>query len=411
MRVLVTIFEQLVPISGGGTPRIRAIIAALVEKGHEVSVAASFSVEAKTALQILQCNEVIPLKNVSRLDKDKIKKYLLFHPYNIGKIICKAKKEKPDLMIAHNSIAGLAQLWTKKFPHRTQTHLVLDMTDLIFEYLPYYRGDVSWASSLLALGRKLENKVIRETDKIITISKAMRDVLIQKGAEKRNIEIVSDGVKLDLFRPLGAAATNLRQAYAPGARNVVMHHGVLDPQDRPEILVDAARIVLKKHPQTVFWLIGDGAAVPYMKKKARMYGVSGNFFFSGWVPFQEVPKFISACDVGLVILPNSLSARIRVTLKGFEYWACKKPIIVPKLPALKEIVTHRESGLFYEPENPEDLADKICILLEDKHLSKNIGEIGRGLAEERYSWSRLASQFVSKCEGMLKSHSAIGNLG
>lgn len=37
MRILVTIFEQLVPRSGGGTPRISSIIKALVERGHEAS--------------------------------------------------------------------------------------------------------------------------------------------------------------------------------------------------------------------------------------------------------------------------------------------------------------------------------------------------------------------------------------
>jgi len=37
MKALVVIFEELVPISGGGTPRTVSIIRSLVEKGHEVS--------------------------------------------------------------------------------------------------------------------------------------------------------------------------------------------------------------------------------------------------------------------------------------------------------------------------------------------------------------------------------------
>ena len=66
MRVLVTIFEQLVPISGGGTPRISSVINALVRRGHEVSVAASLEVDVRNALELLNCDKVLPLKNINR---------------------------------------------------------------------------------------------------------------------------------------------------------------------------------------------------------------------------------------------------------------------------------------------------------------------------------------------------------
>ncbi|MDH5771016.1 MAG: glycosyltransferase, partial [Candidatus Bathyarchaeota archaeon] len=125
-----------------------------------------------------------------------------------------------------------------------------------------------------------------------------------------------------------------------------------------------------------------------------------HFFFSGWIPFEKVPNFISACDLGLVILPDINSARIRVTLKGFEYWACEKPIVVSDLPALREIVPPWETGLFYKPGDPKDLAEKICLLLEDRYMSKKMGKTGRKLVENKYSWDKLATQFVTACENM-----------
>ena len=182
--------------------------------------------------------------------------------------------------------------------------------------------------------------------------------------------------------------------------NMVMHHRVIDPQDHPEILADAAADVIKEHLNTMFWLIGNGAAVPSIKEKTRRKGLEKHFFFSGWVPFEDVPTFISACDVGLVILPDISSARIRVTLKGFEYWACKKPVVVSDLPALREVVEPWQTGLFYQPGDPKDLAEKTCALLEDRQLSKKMGEAGRKLVEKEYSWEKLATQFVKICESM-----------
>lgn len=397
MRVLVTIFEQLVPISGGGTPRISSIVNILVKKGHEVSVTASLATDVGNALKTLNCDKVFPLKNVSRLDRKKMKKYFFFHPLNISKVVHEAIKLKPDMIIAHNSIAGLAALLSKKVAHSL---VVVDMTDLIFEYLSSYNTH-AWASQLQRIGEKVENKVIRESDKIITISKAMRRTLIKKGAMPKKVDVVYDGVKTDVFRPRRIEAKRLRQKYADGVENIVMYHGVIDPQDHPEIIVDAATDVIKEHSNTMFWLIGNGAAIPSIKKKTRRKGLEKHFFFSGWIPFEKIPNFISACDVGLVILPDISSARIRVTLKGFEYWACEKPIVASDLPALGEITENWRTGLFYKPEDPQDLAKKICALLEDKKLSKKMGEAGKKLVEEKYSWDKLATQFVNICERML----------
>jgi len=397
MRILISIFEQLVPISGGGTPRINSIIDILVKRGHDVSVAASFAIEAEEALQLLKCNRVIPLKNVSRLDRNKMKKYLLFHPLNISKVVHEAMKLKPDLIIAHNSIAGLAAILAKK---TAKSLTLVDMTDLIFEYLSSYDGHV-WTSQLPRIGRKVEGFVIKESDKIITISQAMKTILIRKGAKPENVDVVYDGVATDIFRPYMKKARALRQRYACGVDNVVMHHGVIDPQDQPEIIVDAAANVIKDHPNTMFWLIGDGAAIRGIKEKTRKAGLKNHFFFSGWIPFEEIPTFISACDVGLVILPDVSSARIRVTLKGFEYWACEKPVVVPDLPALREVVQTWQTGLFYKPGDAKDLAEKISALLEEKQRSGKMGKAGRNLVEKKYDWNRLATQFVTLCETML----------
>jgi len=397
MLVLVTLFEQLVPISGGGTPRISSIIDMLLKRGHDVSVAASFAIEAEEALRILKCNRVLQLKNVSRLDSNKMRKYLLFHPLNICKVVREAMKLKPDLIIAHNSIAGLAAILAKK---AAKSLAVIDMTDLIFEYLSSY-SENAWTSQLQRIGEKVEYKVIRDSDKIITISHAMKKTLVQKGAKQENVDVVYDGVRSDLFNPHNRESIKLRHKYANGVENIVMHHGVIDPQDQPEILVDAAAEVIKEYPNTMFWLIGNGAAIPNIKEKTRRKGLENHFFFSGWIPFERIPTFISACDVGLVILPDISSARIRVTLKGFEYWACEKPIVVPDLPALKEVVQPWQTGLFYKPGDPKDLAEKTCALLKDRQLSRKMGEAGRKLVEKEYSWDKLATQFVAICESML----------
>jgi len=201
----------------------------------------------------------------------------------------------------------------------------------------------------------MERTSVRRSDRIITISGAMRDILVDGyGADPARLDIVHDGVDTGIFCPQDGA--DLRAAHAPGADHVLIFHGVIDPQDGPELLVEAAPAILAQHPRSRFWMVGDGTAVPGLKAAAGAAGLADHFFFSGWVRQADVARYISASDLGLVILPDVLSARGRVTLKEFEYWACGVPAVLPRLPALQEVVGDEAASLFYTPGDAADFA-------------------------------------------------------
>jgi len=315
------------------------------------------------------------------------------------------RRLKPDLIVSHNSIAGYGALLGKRWSPNSLA--VLDLTDLLFEYLEDY-SPAGWLRVVMGGGRRLENKVIRESDRIITISEAMKRIAAGYGAQAERIDVVPDGVDTSVFHPVDGRA--LRDAHASGASHVLIFHGAIDPQDDPQVLVDAARLVVEEHEGARFWLVGDGSAVPSLKKKVSDYSLNDHFFFSGWVQQREIPSLISASDVGLVVLPDVLSARGRVTLKEFEYWACGVPAILPRLPALEEIAQEGVTALFYQPGDAGDLAAKIRLLLEDHELRLRLGENGLATVKEKFEWSKLAVQFVDLCEGYVRSSHGQGEV-
>jgi teichuronic acid biosynthesis glycosyltransferase TuaC len=398
VRILVNIFEKLVPISGGGTPRVSSVVRAFVARGHEVYVASSIAVTRREAAPSLGCEEWVLLQGVNRLGRWKMPKYMVAFPYNIMRVAAAVRRLRPDLIVSHNSIAGYGALLGKRWS--PDSLAVLDLTDLLFEYLEDY-SQGGWLRAVMGVGRSLEHKVIRESERIITISEAMKEIAEGYGAQTEQIDVVPDGVDTSVFHPVDGRA--LRDAHASGASHVLIFHGAIDPQDDPQVLVDAARLVVGEHERACFWLVGDGSAVPALKKKVSEYSLDDHFFFSGWVQQSEIPSFISASDVGLVVLPDVLSARGRVTLKEFEYWACGVPAILPRLPALEEIAEEGATALFYQPGDAGDLAAKIRLLLEDRELRLRLGKNGLAMVKEKFEWSKLALQFVELCEGFVRS--------
>jgi glycosyltransferase involved in cell wall biosynthesis len=398
MKALVVIFEELIPISGGGTPRTYNIIRALVDRGHEVHVAASFGVDESEAQRELGAAGVLPLAGVNRMDPAKMRKYAMTYPLNILRVAAYVWRLGPDLVLTHNTAAGFAALLGKMLRPRTVT--VLDLTDLLFEYLDDYKG--SWLKLAAAGGRWMERTSVRRSDQIITISGAMRDILVREyGAQPGQLEIVHDGVDTRLFH--FQPADDLRATHAPDAEQVLIFHGVIDPQDGPELLVKAAPAILAISPKTRFWMIGDGTAVPELKARAAEAGLAHHFFFSGWVSQAEVARYISASDLGLVILPDVLSARGRVTLKEFEYWACGVPAVLPRLPALQEVVGDERASLFYTPGDAADLATKVNDILSDKDRRRAMGLRGQKRVAEEFEWQVLAGEIARLCEEYVAS--------
>ena len=275
MKALVVIFEQLVPISGGGTPRTFNIVRSLAERGHQVYVAASFGVDKAEAMRELGAAGVLPLAGVSRMDKAKMRKYAVTYPLNILRVAAYAWRLGPDLILTHNTAAGFAALLGKLLRPRAVT--VVDLTDLLFEYLQDYKG--RWLKMAAAAGRWMERTAVRRSDRIITISQAMKAILVRDyRARAERIDIVHDGVDTGIFhRHADQSAADLRAAHAPGADHVLIFHGVIDPQDGPELLIEAAPAILAGHPRTRFWMVGDGTAVPGLKARAEAAGLADRF--------------------------------------------------------------------------------------------------------------------------------------
>jgi glycosyltransferase involved in cell wall biosynthesis len=358
-----------------------------------VYVAASFGVDEAEAKRELGAVGVLPLAGVSRMDPKKMRKYALTYPLNILRVAAYAWRLGPDLSLTHNTAAGFAALLGRLLRPRTVT--VLDLTDLLFEYLEDYKG--SWLKLAAAGGRWMERTSMRRSERIITISQAMRDILVHDYAARPDrVDIVHDGVDTRVFHRQEAA--DLRSAHAPGADHVLIFHGVIDPQDGPELLIAAAPTILEQHPRTCFWMVGDGTAVPDLKARAQAAGLSDRFYFSGWVRQADVARYISASDLGLVILPDVLSARGRVTLKEFEYWACGIPAVLPRLPALQEVVGDEAASLFYTPGDAREFASRVNELLADESRRREMGNVGRRRVSDQFEWRVLAGEIARLCE-------------
>jgi glycosyltransferase involved in cell wall biosynthesis len=81
--------------------------------------------------------------------------------------------------------------------------------------------------------------------------------------------------------------------------------------------------------------------------------------------------------------------------------AAGKPVIVPRVGALSEIVRNMENGIVYESGDSIGLSDAILRLWNDTELARNMGERNAEKARSSNSWSRVAEETVMHYRSLL----------
>lgn len=374
MNVLVITNDIVVPNKGGGAPRCIAVAKAF-SKNHNVILLAPTILNEKKSSDALKL-KVIKMHHIDRNDPKKIIKYGLYNPFLFFKILRIIKKYRINLVFSHNSICGFPALIAARF---SKVRTIFDITDFVSEFID---NTLKKGFNPLKIVKAIEHYTIKHSDKVITNTITIKDYLEKK--YKKRIEMVYDGFDPDVFNP---KKTKKEKSF------ILINQGGMDPQDGLDILMPTVRILSKSIPNLKVYLIGDGKVVPKLKKSIKLNKLEKYFFFSGWVSQKEVNDYMNKSDIGLVILPNLFSGKTRVTLRTFEYFACKKPVVAADLIAIKEIIKNNKNGLLYAADNPQSLALSILRLYNDRKLYNKISTNGYKTSKS-FEWQKLAKKIV-----------------
>lgn len=130
-------------------------------------------------------------------------------------------------------------------------------------------------------------------------------------------------------------------------------------------------------------IVGDGRESHSLKLLVKKMDLTEKIMFMGKIPNEKIPEYMVAADV--FVLP-SLSEGFPVVL--LEAMAAGIPIISTKIRGLTEIVENNANGFLVNPKNPEEIADKINIILTNENLAKKISKTNKQRSMF-YDWKNI----------------------
>lgn len=121
--------------------------------------------------------------------------------------------------------------------------------------------------------------------------------------------------------------------------------------------------------------------------------------YIGKLSLEEVYPYIKSSDIGLSLLYPARNYITSLPVKAFEYMACEKPMIMSDFNYWKDIF--EGVALFCDPMNPKEIAICIKQLIDDKSKSFELGNKGRKLILEKFSWESESMRLIEMYNQLL----------
>jgi phosphatidylinositol alpha-mannosyltransferase len=83
-------------------------------------------------------------------------------------------------------------------------------------------------------------------------------------------------------------------------------------------------------------------------------------------------------------------------------FGCATPVVASDIEGYRDVV-RPDTGVLVPPSDADALAEGLIALLEDEPRRRALAEAGRELAEEHYSWARIAGRLVEIYDGLVET--------
>ncbi len=224
--------------------------------------------------------------------------------------------------------------------------------------------------------------------------------MIGKGIPAEKIEVIKNGVDLSFFKKVGDQNPVAVELGLQG-KFVASYFGTHGMAHCLETVLHSAR-ELKQHEGIVFLLVGDGAErkrLVAMRDEMALH----NVIMLDQQPKEKMPYLWALSDVSLVLLKKSELFTTVIPSKIFESMAMEKPIILGVEGESAGIIKAAEAGFCIEPQNSQQLAERVLEIYKDRDLAAKLGANGRRHVGKHYDRTVLARRYESLLSSLILS--------
>ena len=307
-------------------------------------------------------------------------------------------KTQPDIIHAHSPVLNaLPSLWVG---WRLNLPVVYEMR-ASWEDAAVDHGTTVEGSFRYKISRALESFALKRADHITTICEGLRGDILARGIAADRITVIPNAVDAHSFQFGVEADPALRQRLGLDGATVLGFAGSFYGYEGLDLLLEAARHLLPKHPNLRVLLVGGGPQETALKAQAESTGLRERVIFTGRVPHAQVQRYYELIDVlAYPRLPIRLTELV-TPLKPLEAMAQGRMFVASDVGGHRELVRHGETGFLFSAGSAVALETAIDTVLAQRDVWPRIKAQARQFVEQERTWTTSVGRYASVYAGVL----------
>ncbi len=238
---------------------------------------------------------------------------------------------------------------------------------------------------------KLERKAVQSNDGIFVVSRELKERLLSEFdyPEDKIVEVLNTPVLSD-FKNIKKSIVNKARRFA--------YHGHFSNDRNLDILAEAFVNALKVNDNISLFMAGTGESFAQVESIVKKAGAERNIKLYGAYKQDELPRFLSETDVGILPYKNNVFINHIISNKLFDYMATGKPVIVSRAKPMQRIINETKAGSVADCNNVNSLTDAILEMasMDLSEYSKNALK-----ASEVYNWENDSKRMIEFVERII----------
>lgn len=328
-----------------------------------------------------------------------------------GKTTLDWMPDRPWLALKHQPVLDQPQPARFLWQQRTLSKLAAEACDLLFvpggTYLGTFRPFVAMSQTMLPYDdrairrygfslkalkflfiRRTQLQTFRQADGIIFLNKYAQAVIDRYlPMSEKSVRVIPHGIHERFFQPPRNQLESGEYSFSRPWRVLYVSH--IEQYKHQWQVIEAVAKLRKKGMPITLQLVGmmSNAEKLLLKSLARFDPEREFVRVTGEIPFSRIHQVYQGADV--FVFASSVE-NLPITL--LEAMASGLPIACSDRDPMPDVLG--EAGVYFNPENPEEIAHSLQTLLDDPGLRARIAQAGYKKAKA-YSWEQCARETLA----------------
>lgn len=251
--------------------------------------------------------------------------------------------------------------------------------------------EVGWAKTPIT--KSLLRQIAENVDSLTYLTTYTKAGILKglpKETESKMYQLLP-GVDTDLFNPSNKiAGEEIRAKLGFADRPTIVSVSRLMARKGHDQLIRAIPEISKRIPGVALVIVGDGKYRKSLEKLVRRLKLTSDVYFSGKVPYRDLPKWYAVGDVFAMPCRTRL-ANWDVEGLGIVYLeasATGLPVVAGDSGGAPEAVIPGKTGFVVGGRDTKSLVENLVELLKNENLRHELGQIGRDWVSKDWTWDK-----------------------